>query len=342
MKRVNVRNGVGMVLCHDITKIVPGEFKGVAFRKGHVIREEDVEELLNLGKEHVYVLELDAGEVHEDEAAIRIAAAATNSSELFELNGPREGKVNIAARVKGLVRVDPLLVDRLNMIPDVVFACVHDNFPAEPGQVVAGTRIIPLVISGEALAQVEQMCAERGGLIRIKPYRSLQFGLITTGGEVHSGRIKDAFGPVIREKLESYGSEVAVQRVLPDDMELISREILAMRDSGVDGAVVTGGMSVDPDDVTPLAIRQTGAEVVTYGAPVLPGAMFMLAFLGDFPVMGLPGCVMYFKTTIFDLILPRILAGERPSREEIVRLGVGGLCLGCEVCRFPACSFGKR
>lgn len=342
MKRVDVRDGVGMVLCHDITKIVPGEFKGVAFKKGHVIREQDIPELLRLGKEHVYVLDLDAGDVHEDDAAMRIATAATGSSGLFELSGPREGKVNVVTRAKGLVKVNLSLVDEINAMPDVVFACVHDNFPAEAGQTVAGTRIIPLVIREDIIVRIEELCAEHGGLVGMKRYRPLRFGLITTGGEVHSGRIKDAFGPVIREKLEAFGSSVEIQHILPDDADLITREILAIRESGLDGVLVTGGMSVDPDDVTPLAIRRTGAEVVTYGAPVLPGAMFMLAYLDDFPVLGLPGCVMYFKTTILDLVLPRILVGERLSRGEIVRLGVGGLCLNCEVCRFPRCSFGKR
>ncbi|KKM11931.1 molybdopterin-binding protein [Clostridiales bacterium PH28_bin88] len=339
MRHVRVEDAVGHVLCHDITKIVPGEFKGRAFKKGHIIRPEDVPELLKLGKEHLYVWEYREGILHEDEAAQRIAAAAGRGG--LTLTEPVEGKVNLQAAYRGLLKVDVTALTLVNSIDQVVLATLHNNRVVESGQVVAGTRVIPIVIEEEKIRQVEAVCAGFGGIIEVKPFKTLRVGMVTTGNEVYHGRIKDRFGPVVRRKLEPFGSEVFRQVLVPDDAERIAAAIRELVTAGAEMVITTGGMSVDPDDVTPLGVRQAGAELVTYGAPVLPGSMYMIAYLGDIPVMGLPGCVMYAKTTIFDLVLPRVMAGERIIRSDLVGLGHGGICLECKACHFPNCSFGK-
>lgn len=344
VKRVRVEDSAGAILCHDLTKIVPGEFKGAAFRKGHIIREEDIPELLKMGKAHIFVWEQSPGLLHEDEAAIRIARAAVGSAETYgiTLSDPREGKVNLVAAIPGLLKVNVDALDEVNSIDQIAFSTRHGNTPVTAGAVLAGTRVIPMVIEESAVRAVEDICAREGGLIQLKPFREMRAGIITTGSEVLKGRIVDRFGPAVEAKVKKYGSSVIKQVYVGDDAGAISASIKEMAAAGVELILVTGGMSVDPDDVTPLGIRQTGAEVVTYGSPVLPGSMFMLAYLGELPIMGLPGCVMYESATIFDLVLPRVLAGERVTRKEIVRLGHGGLCLRCAECRFPDCSFGKR
>ncbi|MDN5344380.1 MAG: hypothetical protein PWQ18_491 [Clostridia bacterium] len=342
LQRVRVEESVGTILAHDLTKIVPGEFKGCRFKKGHIVQAEDVAELLQMGKEHLYVLNLGPDEVHEDEAAIRLArAAAGDGDHGLEFSGPREGKVNITAARDGLLKVNLRALQEVNEVADIMLATLHNNYPVITGQVVAGTRLIPLVAPRVVLEKVEAICHRAGNVIHIAPYRRLKVGLITTGSEVYKGRIKDAFGPVVRAKIANYGSEVVKEEIVPDDAGAIQQAIAAMLAAGMEMVVLTGGMSVDPDDVTPEGIRRSGAEVVTYGAPVLPGAMFLLAYLGEVPVMGLPGCVMYYRATIFDLVLPRVLTGERLQRKDIAGLAAGGLCQSCPECRYPACSFGK-
>ncbi|MDN5327297.1 MAG: hypothetical protein PWP41_1993 [Moorella sp. (in: firmicutes)] len=342
LRKIRVEESAGCVLAHDHTKIVPGQFKGRRFKKGHIIQPEDVAELIQMGKEHIYVLNLGPDEVHEDEAALRLArAAAGDGDHGLYFSEPQEGKVNLEATRNGLLKVNLEALKQVNNVADIVLATLHNNYPATAGQVVAGTRLIPLVTPRSVIERVEAICREAGGILRVAPYRCLQVGLITTGSEVYKGRIKDAFGPVVRAKIAAYGSEVALEKVVPDDAMAIHDAIEEMLAAGMQMVVLTGGMSVDPDDVTPEGIRRCGAEVVTYGAPVLPGAMFMLAYRGDVPIMGLPGCVMYYRATVFDLVLPRILVGERLERQDIAGLAAGGLCQNCPECRYPACSYGK-
>jgi hypothetical protein len=339
MKTVPIEQAVGMVLCHDLTQIVPGEFKGAAFRKGHIVRDEDIPRLLDMGKRSIFVFDLDAGLVHEDDAALRIGGAAAGAG--VYLTGPREGKVELVAAEAGLLKVDSDLLRAVNRIEDVMMATLHSNTPVESGRTLAGTRVIPLVVPEERVQQVERLCASGRPVLRVLPFRRLKVGVVSTGSEVFSGRIEDRFGPVISAKVEAYSSSILRQVFVPDSREDVAAAISSLVEEGADMVAVTGGMSVDPDDVSPAGIRLAGARVVTYGAPTLPGAMFMLAYLGELPVLGLPGCVMYSRTSIFDLVLPRLLAGEVLTRGDIIDLAPGGLCLGCEVCRYPDCSFGK-
>ncbi|KUO49432.1 MAG: molybdopterin-binding protein [Desulfitibacter sp. BRH_c19] len=338
MEKVKVQEAVGMVLCHDITKIVPSEFKGRAYKKGHIISIQDIPELLKLGKDHIYIMKPENGQIHEDEAALRLAKAGGKSGITF--TEPKEGKVNLIAQYNGLLKINQGVLREINFLDDIMFATAHNNCPVKKGELVAGTRIIPLVINEKPLKYVEELCAgER--LVEIKPYKTHKVGIVTTGNEVFYGRIKDAFGPVLVNKLKPYGSEVIGQILAPDSKEHIQKAIKELINQGAEIILTTGGMSVDPDDVTPAAIREMGTNIISYGAPVLPGAMFLMGYLENTPVMGLPGCVMYGKITVFDLILPRVLVGERITKADFVDLGHGGLCLECKPCRYPQCSFGK-
>ncbi len=339
MKTVRVQEAVGMVLGHDVTRIVPGKFKGRAFKKGHIIRPEDIEELLKIGKENVYVLELQEGSLHENEAAQRIARAAAGQG--LDLTEPVEGKINLVANCNGLLKINADALYQINNKEGMVFATLHTNQVVATGRAVGGTRIVPLVIEEARVREVEAICQAHFPLVEISAFRAFKVGLVTTGNEVFHGRIQDGFGPVVRAKFSELGSSVMRQIFVPDDASLTASAIRELLEQGADMIAVTGGMSVDPDDQTPAGIRAAGGKIVTYGSPVLPGAMFMLAYIGAVPVVGLPGCVMYHKTSIFDLIVPRLLAGERVRREDIVSLGHGGFCSNCPDCRYPICPVGK-
>jgi len=327
-----------MMLGHDVTRIVPGGEKGPAFRKGHIIRLADVPAFLDIGKQHVYVLDLPPGVLHEDEAAQRLAKAAAGAG--LALTAPTEGRINLVAATRGLLKIDVPALHRLNAIEDIVLSTVHTDHAVAVGRPVAGVRVIPLAVPAEKIAAAETICRQAFPLIQVKPFQALRVGMVTTGSEIFHGRIQDRFGPVLRRKFEQLGSGVTRQILVSDDVAMTAQAIRELIAEGARMVVVTGGMSVDPDDRTPAGIRAAGAEVITYGAPTFPGAMFLLAYIGDIPVLGLPGCVMYYQTSVFDLVVPRLAAGERLRREDITVLGHGGFCRGCETCRYPACGFG--
>jgi len=339
INQIETKKAVGHLLCHDITKIEKGAYKGAIFKKGHQIRPEDIETLLNLGKNHVYTLELEPGELHEETAGERIAGAIAGPG--LKIEGPSEGRLNLIAETAGLLNVDPSRLLQINCVPDVIVATLHNNSPVIAGEKVAGAKVIPLVVGEATVKTVEEICASGEPLISVTPYQPFKLGGLITGREVFEGRIKDGFAPVLTEKAAGYNLEEPLIRYCPDDADLIASTIKELIEEGCNLITITGGMSVDPDDVTPSGIRKTGAEIIKYGAPALPGAMFLLAYLEDIPLVGLPACAMYFNTTIFDLILPRLLAGRRISGEDIAALGHGGLCRQCKVCVYPHCSFGK-
>lgn len=342
MRELPVADAIGTVLCHDITQIIPGDgpdrCKGALFKKGHVVRPEDVERLRNVGKEHLYVFDLAEGLVHEEEAALRVARAVCGAGIL--MGAPGEGKVTLSAGCDGLLKVDAARLGELNGLDDLVLATLHTNQPVKKGQNLAGVHITPLVMEEGKVRRAEELCAS-GPLLEVRPFLPRKVGMVTTGSEVFKGRVKDGFGPVLRERFARLGSQVFRQLLVSDDEDMTARAIEALLALGADFIVVTGGMSVDPDDRTPAAIRRAGASIECYGAPVLPGAMFLLGYIGSVPVLGLPGCVMYFKASIFDLVVPRLLAGDRLSRQDIAALGHGGYCSACAECRFPVCPFGK-
>ena len=339
MKQIRIEDSVGCILSHDVTKIVPGEFKGRLFKKGHVIREEDIPKLLDIGKEHIYVWEPKKGQLHENDAAIRVKDLVLGQG-CYISEEIKEGKIDFFANTQGIVKINKDLLLKLNLLWEIIVSTIHNNTPVKKGEKIGATRVIPLIIDEKKILEAEKIIKEK--IISVEEIKPKKAILITTGNEVYKGRIKDAFLPVMKEKLEYYGSEIVKQIILPDNKEMITENILkAIEEDKVDMIICTGGMSVDPDDVTPSAIKDCNGEIVTYGAPVLPGAMFLLAYYKNIPILGVPSCAMYSKRTIFDLVLPRILADEKLSFEDIARFGNGGMCLNCEICSFPHCSFGK-
>lgn len=339
MKCINTTDAAGHVLCHDITRIIKDVVKDTAFRKGHIVTEEDIPVLLSLGKDRLYVWEKDENMLHENEAAEILCQICINEN--MHPTEVKEGKIELVADCDGVFQIDVPRLDAVNEIDEIMVASRHTNFPVKKGDKLLGTRVIPLVIAKEKMELV-RAAAGKKPLARLTPYKKQKAAIVTTGNEVFYGRIKDTFTPVIEDKLKAYGIEVCEHRVCNDDREKIAGTILELKENGAEMILCTGGMSVDPDDMTPGAIKSTGARIVSYGAPVLPGAMFLLGYFADkTPVMGLPGCVMYAKATVFDLVLPRIAAGIEVTKKDLAHMGNGGLCLGCRECRFPSCSFGK-
>ena len=339
MQLVKTEDAVGMVLCHDITQIIKGVTKDAVFRKGHIIQPEDIPVLLSVGKDNIYVWENDDSMLHEDEAAEILRGMCMNDG--MSASKPKEGKIELTAERDGLFLVDRERLRAVNSFGRMMIATRPGGVAVKAGDKLCGTRIIPLVIEKEAMAQAKAVAGDTP-LLRLAEIKPKRFGLVTTGNEVYYGRIEDTFTPVIVEKLAQFGCEMAAHEVSNDDHEKITGIINKMLADGVDMVLCTGGMSVDPDDKTPLAIKNTGANIVSYGAPVLPGAMFLLAYTADGrPICGLPGCVMYAKRTIFDIVLPYLLADEPVTADMLAGLGNGGLCLNCNVCHVPNCGFGR-
>ncbi|MCH3988261.1 MAG: molybdopterin-binding protein [Lachnospiraceae bacterium] len=340
MKLMKTEDAVGQVLCHDITQIIRGVSKGPVFRKGHIITEADIPVLLSVGKDHVYIWENDETKLHENDAAQILYEMCAGDH--MHPSDVKEGKIELIADMDGLLKVDTKKLNAVNALGEMMIATRHGNFPVKKGDHLAGTRIIPLVIEKEKMERARKAAGD-GRILNILPFHHKRVGIVTTGSEVYYGRIKDTFTPVVLDKLAEYDTEVTGQELCNDDHAMITAAIMKLIGEGADLILCTGGMSVDPDDRTPLDIKNTGAESITYGAPVLPGAMFLLAYYGDkkIPVCGLPGCVMYAKRTVFDLVLPRLLADDIMTKEDLDRLGEGGLCLNCKECTFPNCGFGK-
>jgi molybdenum cofactor synthesis domain-containing protein len=340
LKKIDLKDAVGTRLAHDITEIRPGEFKGAAFRKGHTVCDEDICHLQKLGKNHLYVIDLDEDEIHENEAAAILAGALAGEGVVWE-NRPTEGKIGLTAAVDGLLRVNTAALAAFNMVAEVMCATLHSHTLVKKGQRVAATRAIPLVMKRAPIERAAAIARQEGGVLAVRALRKAKAGVVVTGSEVFNGLIPDRFAPILTEKLTALGSEVAGVAFAPDDTERIRQAIAAHLETGCDLILLSGGMSVDPDDVTRLAIRRAGATEMNYGASVLPGAMFLVAWIADVPLLGVPACGLHHRTTVLDLVLPRILAGERIGRKELAFFGHGGLCQDCTPCLFPNCAFGK-
>jgi len=338
MKLIKTEDAAGHVLCHDITLIVKGVTKEAAFRKGHVITAEDIPKLLSMGKDHIYIYEVDENKIHENDAAEILAKICADGN--MSASQVKEGKIELFACCDGLFDVDTARLKEINSIGEIAISTRHKNFPVKKGDKLAGMRVIPLVISAERLNKAKEI-GKSSPLLALHPFLPKKAGIITTGNEIFYKRIEDTFTPVVIKKLNEYNAGVFKHVIVGDDNEKITAAIIDMVNSGADFVLCTGGMSVDPDDRTPLAIKNTGAAIVSYGAPTLPGSMFLLSYLNGIPVMGLPGCIMYDRRTIFDLILPRVIAGVEIKSGDFAVLGHGGLCLLCDNCVFPACAFGK-
>lgn len=338
---VEIENAVGFPLAHDITEIVPGEFKGPAFLKGHILKGQDLDHLRRLGKNHLYILKPENNEMHEDEAAVELADALCGSGVSWS-GAPREGKLALKATRDGLLKVDVEALLQFNMFGEVMCATRHTNTIVKRGQKVAATRAIPLVVARQTVAAAVNAARNASsGVLSVKPLTKARAGVMITGDEVYYGRIQDKFQPIIRQKVAEMGGEVLDLVFLPDEDQQIADAATALVDRGANLLISTGGMSVDPDDRSRHALKKAGAVNMVYGSPVLPGAMFMVAYLNAVPVLGIPACGMYAARTILDMMLPRVLSGETITRAEIAKLGHGGLCLKCKTCTFPVCPFGK-
>jgi hypothetical protein len=339
MKLMKTQDAVGQTICHDLTQIIKGVTKGALFQKGHVISEEDVPVLLSLGKTHIYLWEDDESLLHENDAAEILRSLC--QGENMNAAGPIEGKIEITADMDGLLMVDTRRLRDINSLGDIVIAARVSGFPVKKGDKLCGARVIPLMIEKEKMERAREAAGSKP-LLTLLPMKPKKYGLVITGSEVFNNSIQDTFTPVIQEKLAEYGCEMTAHEITDDDGDIITAAISNMLNNGVEMVFCAGGMSVDPDDRTPLAIRNATSNVVSYGAPVLPGSMFMIAYTEDGrPICGLPGCVMYSRRTIFDLVLLRLLADAPVSAEWLAGLGNGGLCLDCAECHFPNCAFGK-
>lgn len=339
MKLIRTEDAVGHVLCHDMTQIIKDQYKDARFRKGHIVTEADIPVLLSMGKEHLYVWEMTPGMVHENDAAERLLALC--GQENMTRSEVKEGKIELKAACDGLFQVDSRRLIAVNSIEDIMIATRKGNTAVKKGDKLAGMRVIPLIIEEERLRAAEA-AAGTAPLLKLLPYVKKTAAIVATGSEVKNGLIQDTFTPVVRDKLAAYGIETVSVLYSGDGVDNVANAIAEARQTGADLILCTGGMSVDPDDNTPGGIRQSGARIVTYGAPVLPGAMFLLGYFeDDTPIMGLPGCVMYAGATIFDLALPRIAAGVEMTRTDFAVMGEGGLCLGCRPYHWPDCPFGK-
>jgi len=339
MKKIKIEDAVGMVLGHDVTQIIPGEYKGPRFKRGHRIKEEDIPEFLKIGKEHIYIMDLKPGIIHEDDAALRLGQAFSGKN--VEIIGPSEGKVTFHSNVDGVLKINLPLLHRINLSGNIILSTLHGHTPCTPGRAIGATRIISLTTPETQIEKVENWCEKYGSVIEILPYRVLNIGVVVTGNEFFHGRTEDRFDDKVGQKIVNYGSQIVKKLVVPDDIQQISKALLEFQDANTDLILITGGLSVDPDDVTRAGIKRAGTKIIFYGTPVLPGAMFLYGMLGKKPVLGLPACVFHHKTTLFDLIFPRILAGEHLNRREISLLGHGGFCRNCDPCHFPICPFGK-
>jgi len=340
LKKIKLKDAVGTDLAHDLTEIRPGEFKGAAFHKGHTVCNEDLCRLQKMGKNHLYVLDLDKDEIHEDQAAAILADALAGEGVVWN-DKPREGKIKLLADRDGLFTVNTAALAAFNMVDEVMCATLHNHTVVQKGELVAATRAIPLVMKRVAIERAAAIARQNGAVLAVNAIRKARVGLVITGNEVYHGLIEDRFAPILTEKVKTMGSEVAAVAFAPDDAELISKAIRSHLDRGCDLLMLSGGMSVDPDDVTRQGIRAAGATEMHYGASVLPGAMFLVAYIGDMPLLGVPACGLYHRITVLDLVLPRILAGEKIGKAELAFLGHGGLCRDCVQCTYPHCPFGK-
>lgn len=340
LKKVDLKDAVGLELAHDITEIRPGEFKGPAFRKGHTVCNEDLCHLQKLGKNHLYITELEEDEIHENQAASILAAALAGEGVVWK-DDAREGKIRLTAGLDGLFKVETAALASFNLVEEVMCATLHSNTLVKKGDMVAATRAIPLIMKRAPIERAAAIARQNGHVLSVKPLRRAGVGLVITGNEVYHGLIQDKYAPILTGKVEALGSRVAALDFAPDDAEAINRLIRSHLAKGCDLVLISGGMSVDPDDVTRHGIRLAGASEVHYGSAVLPGAMFLVAYLGEVPLLGVPACGLYHRATVLDLVLPRILAGEHIGRKDLAFLGHGGLCRDCPECRYPHCPFGK-
>jgi len=340
IKKISVLDAVGTKLAHDITEIRPGEFKGPAFQKGYTVCNEDICHLQRLGKNNLYLIDLDENEIHENQAASILARGLAGEGITWK-DEPREGKIGLHAATDGILVVDKAALAAFNLVDEVMCATRSSYSLVKKGDLVAATRAIPLVMKRAPIERAAAIASQNKGVVSVLPLKTALTGIVITGNEVFHGLIDDRFAPVLTRKIEDLGSQVHKVTFVPDDTIQIQQAIEQNLSEGCNLILVSGGMSVDPDDVTRKAIYQSGADEIHYGAAVLPGSMFMVAYRNNIPIVGIPACGLHHRITVLDLVLPRILSGEHIGKKELAFLGHGGLCLDCKPCVYPHCPFGK-
>lgn len=325
IRKVRIEEAVGMVLGHDVARVVPGDTGVLPFRRGYVVQAEDIPLFLDIGKEHIYVVENEENEVHENEAAGRIARATVGDG--LEFDSPAGGSTRIKAKCTGVIKINVPLLDEVNSLGTFAIGTRHNWTVCKEGQTVAVTKTMPLYIAEEKLARLEEMCGSRGKILELLPFRLKKVGAVITGSEVYKGRIKDRFAEVIARKVEPFGASLGHTTIVPDDITAIASTVKEMHKAGCDVIFACSGMSVDPDDVTMDGIRQSGAEVIIEGVPMMPGAILGLAVLQGVPIIGTPAGALRGSLTALDSVLPMIFAGVLPEAADIAKMGHGGFCL---------------
>jgi len=342
LNSIPVQEAEGEKVLHDMTRIVPGKFKGPAFKRGQTITAGDVCRLQQMGRMNLYSVEQNlSGEewIHEDKAAESFAEPMAGTGVIYQ-KPPQEGKITFSASRDGLLMVDQKRLEAFNLIPDIICSTRQSFSLVLKGHQIAGTRAIPLYISWDYWQRGLKILGD-SPLLQVLPLKPAKIGILITGTEIVQGMIKDKFEAIIRTKVKKLGCSVICALIVPDDRKAICRGVLELIDKGVELIVTTAGLSVDPDDVTRQGLMDAGVEDILYGAPILPGAMSLLARRGEVQVIGVPACALYYKTTAFDLFLPRLLAGVEIIRRDLADMGHGAFCLGCKVCKYPRCPFGK-
>ncbi len=337
LRTIPVEDAVGTVLMHDITRIIPGREKGPAFKRGYIIKKEDIEILKDLGKENIYAFDIPEDRYHENKAAEKFRSFAGENVFAGE---PSESKVTFKAQKDGLVIINKSAVNSINRIGDIALTTIHTDIPVREGDLIGGIRTISLIIKKDKVLKALKIAGD-AKLIEVRPFEVKRVALIVTGREVASGRIKDKFRPVIEKKVKEYNSSIVHYVLAGDDREKITEEIQKAVNKGCNFIILTGGMSVDPDDKTQKAIKDAGVETVRYGVPILPGNMFMSGYIKDIPVFGVPACALFYDTTVLDIFIPYVFSNTRIKRDMITSRGYGGFCRHCKVCVYPRCALGK-
>ncbi|NDV26004.1 FmdE family protein [Desulfovibrio sp. JC010] len=338
---VDVEDAVGKTALHDMTRIEPGVSKGPEFKAGQEITAGDVCRLQQMGRNRIYVQDesVAGGMVHENEAVQAFAERMAGEGVVFK-TPPEEGKISFCAASKGLFTINRDILERFNMLPDVMCTSRQGDILVDEGKSVAGTRAIPLHIS-ETVFRNALSVLDEAPLFSVTPLRRGKVGILVTGTEVFQGLIEDKFIPIISGKVERLGCDVVASVIVPDDREAIANGVKELLEQRADLIVTTAGLSVDPDDATRAGLVDAGLQDALFGVPALPGTMLLTGKIGNVDVMGVPACALFYKTTSFDLLLPRILAGQTLDRKSLARIAEGGLCLNCRSCTFPKCPFGK-
>lgn len=326
MRKVDFKNAIGNRLAHDICEIKGTDIKQVAFKRGHLITAEDEDYLLELGKQHFFILEDgDENLVHEEDAAHIMFETINNGD--FTPSPVSMGKISFLAKTDGFLIVDKQLLTEFNCLGEISAASIPNMRYVTKGQEIASMRIIPLFTTDRKIEQIKSF-ARAQEIFKIAPIENTKIAQITTGSEVANGLIEDGFNPKLKEILNRYQLTIDEYQIVTDDKQQIKTKILEAKANGAELILVTGGMSVDPDDLTPGAIKAAGTNIITYGTPIIPGSMFLYGILDQTPVLGLPGAVIFEQQTAFDLLLPYALTNTPISNYQIMEMSVGGMLNG--------------